>query len=109
MSKATAALVRACKKLSTAIDGGEYLVWDCELAGAVLLQDDFDATVEEFEGDEHAARVQLGRQYRRDLRKMLADLARLINAATAVRDVLPAVAAEQLAALDKYEYWGEDE
>lgn len=109
MSKATAALNRACKKLAQALDETEYLIWDCDLAAAALSQEDFDTSVIEHEGNEHEARVTLKRRYMRDLRKMIADLGQIIVWATTVRERLPAVAAEQLAALEKFEYRGEDE
>jgi hypothetical protein len=108
-SRAFKALDRACKKFQVAIVEYHYLIEDCELALAKLDQDDFNAEVDYHEGDEGKARKAYAAAYKRDLKKMVRDLQALAAAATAVAEALPAVAAEQLADLERYEYTADDE
>lgn len=104
-SKANQALHRACEKLYVAIDDTEYLTHDCTMACTPLSQEDFNEAVELNNTELEAKRV-LRNAFKRDTRKMIADVTRLAKACAAVAAALPAMADEQLARLETLQYTG---
>lgn len=109
MSRATKVLLKACGKLREALLESDYLREDCEMCAEPLTQDEFDDEVEYCEGNEGAARKAFAKNYAANLKRLLKELAALEKAAAAVYLALPAVAEEQMASIQEFEYHREDE
>ncbi len=108
MTKATKALERACVKLEDALDASEYLHYDCELASVRLLQSDFNRCVDDCGGDLAAAKRELVKSFKADVRTVLRNLKALREACAAVEAAFPAVAQEQLQLVQELDYTGDD-